>query len=256
MGSSPKTIQRRGVESKVLSVAIADESSQIKLQLWDSQISAVKMHSSYTFTNLSVREYDGEKFLTTTKNSAIEEIDAVPVPETTVPLTIENEDNLHTVESEVVAVKLASYFNCRSCYRRQTASFNSKQPFHRCEGCRLLRKTSHFQATTSGILHIVLDGVEMPLTLNNSVLKSFLETHHLTHLLEDTESLEMHFLTLEKLNISFNAERFITKLSDMEHGSTAKPVRPPAVSTSTSDGSDEVGAWENLDEFYSSTLMS
>ncbi|KAL7396420.1 hypothetical protein ABVT39_005523 [Epinephelus coioides] len=221
MGSSPKTIQRWGVESNMLSIIIADESAQIKLQLWDSQISAVKMHTSYAFTKLSVREYEGEKFLTTTKNSAIVEIENVSVPATIVLLTIDNEESLHTTESEVLGVKLTSNFNCRSCYRRQSASFDARQAFQRCEGCQLLRKSSHFLATTSGVLHVGIDGVEVALTLNNSVLKSFLETNRLTHLLEDKESLEMHFLTLEKVKISFNAERFIKKLSHTEQGPTA-----------------------------------
>lgn len=249
MASSPKTIQRRGVESNVLSIVIADESGQIKLQLWDTQISTVKIQTSYVFTNLSVREYGKEKFLTTTRNSTIKEIDTVPVAETTVSIVLEEDDAPHTVATEVVAVKLGSYYNCGSCFKRQSTSFNSKQPFHRCEGCQFLRKSAMFRATTSGLLHTVVDGVEIALTLNNSVLRSFLETQRLTHLLDDTESLEMYFLTSETVKISFNAERFITQLSQTEPDSTAAPVPPPPAATGRSN-SGESESWEELEELF------
>lgn len=221
MSSSPKTVQRRGVESQVLTIVIADETGQIKLQLWDGQIPAAKVAASYSFTNLSVREYGSEKFITTTKQSAIVEINKVPVPDNIVPLAIQEEDALQTVETEVVAIKLSSNFNCRSCYKRQSPSFSLKEPFYRCEGCQLLRKSTHFLATTSGVLHAAVDGVETALTLNNSVLRSFLEKEHLTHLLEDTESLEMYLLRVEKLQVSFNAGRFVTKLCHLHHASAA-----------------------------------
>lgn len=61
-------------------------------------------------------------------------------------------------------------------------------------------------------------------TLNNSVLKSSLEKHRLSKTLSDIESLELHFLTLESVNISFNDEHFIAKLSYSKPPFPASPV--------------------------------
>ncbi len=67
----------------------------------------------------------------------------------------------------------------------------------------------------------MIEGVETPLTLNTSILKSFLEEQRLPEMLKDTETLELHFLTLENVSISYNEVHFITKLS-------CKPLPAPA----------------------------
>lgn len=55
---------------------------------------AVKTQGSYDFTNLSVIKYRGEKFLTTTKNYSIVDINPVTVTVLTVPSLVLEEETL------------------------------------------------------------------------------------------------------------------------------------------------------------------
>lgn len=67
---------------------------RIKLQLWDDQIGLICYGKCDQFTSLTTREFDGELFITTTKETEIQEIpswpglgDIIPHKETEQPVT-------------------------------------------------------------------------------------------------------------------------------------------------------------------------
>ncbi|KAG1934016.1 immunoglobulin omega chain [Pimephales promelas] len=70
------------------------KTNMIKLQLWDDQIGLICYGKCDQFTSLTTREFDGELFITTTKETEIQEIpswpglgDIIPHKETEQPVT-------------------------------------------------------------------------------------------------------------------------------------------------------------------------
>ncbi len=66
-------LQGRQVETQ--SVIIEDGSGKIRLQLWESQVLFGK---TYTFSNLSTREFSCELCVTTTRQTSIEQVQSLP----------------------------------------------------------------------------------------------------------------------------------------------------------------------------------
>jgi hypothetical protein len=75
-GTPDVEFQGRHLETQ--SAQAEDATGRIKLQLWEDQIGMLSYGKSYRFTSLTTREFDGELFLTTTKETEIEEIPPLP----------------------------------------------------------------------------------------------------------------------------------------------------------------------------------
>jgi replication factor A1 len=63
VGEARTVTRRDGGTSKVADAILADESGEIKLSLWDSQIDSIKTGSKLTITNGFVSTFKGEKQL-------------------------------------------------------------------------------------------------------------------------------------------------------------------------------------------------
>ncbi len=103
-------LQGRQVETQ--SVIIEDGSGKIRLQLWESQVGMVLFGKTYTFSNLSTREFSGELFVTTTRQTSIEQVRSVPGLGAIVPC----EDPVLSVCGEIIRAQVAvsrTRGNCR-----------------------------------------------------------------------------------------------------------------------------------------------
>ncbi len=69
-------LQGRQVETQ--SVIIEDGSGNIRLQLCESQVGMVLFGKTYTFSNLSTREFSCELCVTTTRQTSIEQVQSLP----------------------------------------------------------------------------------------------------------------------------------------------------------------------------------
>ena len=58
-------------------VVIADNTGNVVVTLWQERRNEVKMNYSYKLANASIRQYNGEKYVSVTSNCRIEEVDDV-----------------------------------------------------------------------------------------------------------------------------------------------------------------------------------
>ena len=91
---------------------LADKGMSVSLKIWEEDIGKVHKEKSYQFIKVKVRQYDGEKFLTTTEDSTFEEID--DIGEVTTKKTLPNTQKV--IRGRIAAVaRVLKYKACPSC---------------------------------------------------------------------------------------------------------------------------------------------
>lgn len=104
---------------KMQECVLADSSMTVKLKIWEEDIGKVVKGSSYQFINVKVKEYDGERFLSTNDGSEICRINDIDGPMSTKVLP-----SLHVaVIGEISAVaSVDKYRKCVKCGGRVNES--------------------------------------------------------------------------------------------------------------------------------------
>lgn len=172
MQPSSNTITFWNKECEVRTCFIADTTADIELVLWEGHIGLVKTNNSYTFTNLTTRHFNGKTTLTTTRQTTIMPLEMqiafTPPDATTQKATLNN----LTAEVEGAVINLLKL--CPKCHTPQK-DFTTKNKFHRCHSCKILRKTESYLPKCNGTLTFSIDNQELGLSINNSILNRFLK---------------------------------------------------------------------------------
>ena len=71
-------IRKTGKAFRMQECILGDPSMAVKLIIWENEIGTVQQESCYVFINVKVKEYDGEKHLSTFAESEIEAADDIP----------------------------------------------------------------------------------------------------------------------------------------------------------------------------------
>ena len=91
---------------------LADSSMLVPLKIWEGDIEKVRKGKCYRFLKVKLRQYKGKRFLTTTEDSTIEEID--DIGEVTKEITLSNTQT--EIRGRIVASSLVSrYKACPLC---------------------------------------------------------------------------------------------------------------------------------------------
>ncbi|XP_052069416.1 uncharacterized protein LOC127708549 [Mytilus californianus] len=69
-----------GKPTNMQDIIVVDSTCQIRITLCDSIVSSVQVDDTYTFENLSVRNFKNETYLTTTKSTKITRTDSIDDP--------------------------------------------------------------------------------------------------------------------------------------------------------------------------------
>ncbi len=198
-------LQGRQVETQ--SVIIEDGSGKIRLQLWESQVGMVLFGKTYTFSNLSTREFSGELFVTTTRQTSIEQVRSLPGLGAIVPCEV-REDPVISVCGEIIRAEVAVSRTCGNCRCAQT-EFDPKNKFHRCLKCNMLQKMGMYQPTAFSNVTVLGDSGEVNVSINNSVLHRYLQNCDLTHLLQDGQDIEEHLLECGSLKLHIQNDNVV-----------------------------------------------
>ena len=102
------SLQVRGKTLSKVDYIIADKFASIKLVVWEKTIH-VDVNKSYSFTNISVRTFNDVKYLTTTKYTAVKQIDNLTE---TADATSAVQNYGKTVQGRVVALTVANFKTC------------------------------------------------------------------------------------------------------------------------------------------------
>ena len=115
--TDPEDVVQRSSGSKFQKqeCTLADSGMSVPLKIWEEDIGKVRKGKCYRFLKVKVREYKGERFLTTTEDSTIEKID--DIGEVTKEKTLPNTRT--EIRGQIAAVSLVSrYKACPLCNSR------------------------------------------------------------------------------------------------------------------------------------------
>ena len=91
---------------------LADSRMSIPLKIWEEDVGKVCKGKSYQFIKVKMRQYQGERFLTTTEDSSFEEID--DIGEVTTEITLPNTHR--EINGKIAAVTVVlEYKACPAC---------------------------------------------------------------------------------------------------------------------------------------------
>ncbi|RXN22993.1 hypothetical protein ROHU_023110 [Labeo rohita] len=125
------------------------------------------------------------------------------------------EDPVVSVSGEVIRAEVTVSQTCGNCKTAQV-DFQPKAKFHRCCKCKILQKTGMYKPSAIANVTVLGDIGEMNVSANNSVLHRYLVNCGLSHLLQDAQDIEEHFLDcgVLKLHIQNDNVVAITNISE------------------------------------------
>ena len=106
------TSSRSGKTLKKQDAVVADHSQACRLVLWEELPNSVQVSKSYKITGATVKFYNGEKFLSTTENSEITEIDDLKEVNEN---TIDVRKNEYFTAEIVGVISYKGFSSCISC---------------------------------------------------------------------------------------------------------------------------------------------
>ena len=189
-------------------VIIADTEAFIKLSLWDQLTEMVETECTYSFTNLSVRDFGGNKSLTTTPFTVINEVeeqfDVIPdIPD--INTTIHN--------AEIVQIKSTTRIDCKNCTAPISRRCLEESTF-RCEKCHMRQKSCNVAQTVRIQINLSDNNEILKLTAFNDVLLQLFQRENFK--LEKTttdDEVEEFILNLDHFNtVTYNNDKVIVQL--------------------------------------------
>ena len=190
---------------------VADRTSNIKLTLWEDQITKLHVGKCYMIQNVSTRMKDTAITLTCTRTTVFINHANFSLPEE-MEQTEDHEPQLCVAKNTITAVRLKDKRVCKLCGGQQT-TIDCKTKNHRCETCKLLQHTSKYVPNISGTIILdTQDNTPLTLTMPMSVLKTYLEQTFQMHLMSDVQDIEEHFLDEHVFEVHYNSEQILTSI--------------------------------------------
>ncbi|CAB4023831.1 Hypothetical predicted protein [Paramuricea clavata] len=191
---------------KLAQAIFADSSGKIRVDLWENQIPLIQAGQMFTITELQVREWSGEKKVSTTVKSVIKSITDEALEKITV-----SEAEIETIAEKVINVPFIDMVKsvnmsilCSNCSKKiLQATANNIVRCDRC-GCRM-RLVSCKKQLSVQVLVKPIDGGAIELLIFQDSLKNIINS--LDTLNEDqvAESL----LALDNLQIKYDPTKMI-----------------------------------------------
>lgn len=216
MVASSMTITTRDNDCEVKNCCLADGTGTIQLSIWDSQIDMVEAGRSYSFTNLTTRKFNDKTTLTTTHSSTITPLHK-KIPTPTADSTETLSPALHIITTDIAGAAIIVKKQCPKCHTAQQ-NLSSKDKFHRCNACKILRKGTSYVTKFSGFLSVVQNDSEVSLTITNSLVTRFVSKQQDLSVMDSLDIGEF-FMTCAPLTISCTDENQIIHLYNTTHTS-------------------------------------
>lgn len=174
---------------------IIDESECIALTIWNDDIKCVQDGKRYVAENLRLRQYQGVKYLTSTRESNFKLLkeDELQIS----PEMIETAATKLQVKSREVkcfgmtTVEIIDYYSCVKCHKKIQSRPDSKVA--KCESCNirfLLEKSKKNKMARVSMKTRNNAEEDEWFSLFNSALEEIVNNYNITHELERNEALE------------------------------------------------------------------
>lgn len=154
-------------------LTIADATNSIQLCAWDKHIEQIQLAKCYTFCNVSLRNFDNVKSLTTCPDTRIDLVDDIgPVKN----VEVESVSLIETIT--VDSVSCVSMTLCGVC-NKDVGTYNSNVPTLKCKFCNMRQNTSKLQSSLKAQINCKLSDEPTlhKLSISNAVLKNFTDTN-------------------------------------------------------------------------------
>ena len=200
--SDSETVSVRGNALKKFDVVIADETKAIKLTVWENILN-LDFGKSYIIEGVSVRSFNDEKYLTTTKYTVAKETENI------ISIEQEQPDSYGKVLiASVVAISVSTYKSCIICNTKLQVDEDSASTI-KCGKCKLTTFVN--ELLDSSITKLVLkDDLSYSLytyTVLNTTMNTFLQKF--------ANKIVTDFSESELLNL-FSGKKFQFTVSEKE----------------------------------------
>lgn len=217
--SPAKTVSIRGTEKVVKRCIVSDGTAQMPLCLWERHIDAVALHSSFAFTNLTTRVFQGKAELTTSHDTSIDAIGDLDVGE----LEEVQEESGVRIQGVVTGVEVTSGVKCVLCGSWQE-EWDGNGRFARCQACKMLQKCQSFTKVLRGTLKVKAeDGTDYTLAIGHSQMTDCLQQRQVVN----DKAIEESLLGEETVVFTFDDDCNILSITipDGELPSCSKSVQ-------------------------------
>ncbi|XP_062608970.1 uncharacterized protein LOC134270742, partial [Saccostrea cucullata] len=179
-------------------VTISDASDTIQLCAWDKHIKQIQLAKSYTFCNVSVRNFDNIKSLTTCPDTVIQEISDIGA------INNAQVQSVSVIDTILVdSVSCVSLTLCGVC-NKDIGTFNPNVPTVKCKVCNMRQRTSNL--TSSMKVQVNCKFPDNPaafkFSISNGILKNFGDTSQLN----TPDDIEDYFLS-KKLKVEMTPSK-------------------------------------------------
>ena len=197
------TISVRGKDMDMLEqCTLTDETTTIKITLWDNIICQVHNGGCYSFSNVRVKQFDGKKYLTTTANTVVKE-DSNDFPQ----LSDEAFDAFFeiktlTVETIELLDAFKKHYSCKKCKKMVTEVTSDAIKIMKCKVCGSIQELSTCSISTSIRIAIRDETTGLLwLTLFDKHLKDIVKSDTL-----EEQEVSISLLQLKNFKIQYHTE--------------------------------------------------
>ena len=178
------------------------------LDLWNEQISQVRLDCVYRFTSLSTSYWNNSKKVTSTMNTAIKQSFQTDLSS----LQFNELENKHTIYVPMISPveQVERYKTCCNCNKR---IIQLKSIVVKCNYCSHMMRASNCPTKLYINVNVQIDDKRKTLTIFDDVLKATLG--HFYHKSLETENIVEQLLLQENISIVYNDRNVITKMQNL-----------------------------------------
>jgi len=198
-------VKATGKQLNKQEIILADGTAACRCVLWHPHTNQLKEGSSYNFENVTIRSYNGSKYLSAGDKALINSV--ADIGYVVDDLCSTETGRMLVMKAEVVQViSIDSYNSCRNCNGKITTTSNPE--IGECTKCNSKLKIS--KSKSQSIARIILqedNGTERKVTLFGEAIKTISDVTKHMAAIEDTSDLSDLLLMSPQLTYTVNPQK-------------------------------------------------
>lgn len=214
-------LRSTGAAAHVKDVCVLeDKFGSSMIHIWEPLVHTLTTGNSYTFTNLTVRNFRGSTYLSTSPSTT-----AIPMSQTVETLT--GPDMLKSPEKEITATKfnfvskLNIFCSCKVCKRRLNNAKSFTCTTLKCENCGTQKRSKDIKLQASAKICITKaegnTNQDIWILAFTGATRTLLAGSNLS-LKDKIDDIEVYLMSLEDVSLVYNAQTTnITEVISFNH---------------------------------------
>lgn len=207
-------VNARGKKLKKQETILTDESSSIRLVLWESDIDNVQSGCTYMLTRLIVRVFDGQPYISVNKDTKISKVSTNIANDDDKMANSYKESTIETPPEGVLAIQRS--LSCKKCTSAIVG--NSANKLIKCSACGLTQ-LSHLCKKTlqTNAFFVKQNGEKVSLLIKHDLIEELLHIHHIRGKIPSLQTITddelMTILLTVKAVITYNNRNVATAVN-------------------------------------------